>query len=158
MRSTLTDEKRHGRTKKLQNENDRVFSVDETSDLPIWVQLRNRVAYLIRTGYFQPDEQLPSVRGLAADAKINYNTVTKAYRDLELGGLIVSVRGRGMYVRKNAESTDSPEATVDTQVEDCVRQYRTCGMSFSDIRKRIDIITTSIENEAHEAAEEKRGY
>ena len=78
-----------------------VFTVDETSDLPIWVQLRNRIAYLIKTGFFQPGEQLPSVRSMAAEAKINYNTVTKAYRDLELSSLIVSIRGRGMFVQKN---------------------------------------------------------
>lgn len=75
-----------------------LFRVDETSDLPIWAQLRNRMAYLIRTGHFQAGEQLPSVRSLAADAKINYNTVTKAYRDLELSGLIASIRGRGCFI------------------------------------------------------------
>ena len=69
-----------------------VFEVDELSDLPIWVQLRNRIAHLIRTGYFSPGEQLPSVRSLAADAKINYNTVTRAYRDLELSDDIARKR------------------------------------------------------------------
>ena len=81
---------------------DIIFHVDETSDLPIWAQLRNRIAYLIRTGFFAAGDQLPSVRSLAADASINYNTVTKAYRDLELSRLIVSVRGRGMFVQKTS--------------------------------------------------------
>ena len=81
----------------------RIFEVDDTSDLPIWVQLRNRITYLIRTGYFAPGQQLPSIRSLSAEAKINYSTVTKAYRELELAGLIVMVRGRGMYVQKNLE-------------------------------------------------------
>ena len=143
----------------MQNETNMIFTVDETSDLPIWVQLRNRMAYLIRTGHFQPGEQLPSVRSLAADAKINYNTVTKAYRDLELSELIVSVRGRGMYVQKNASSgADAPEEAIDAQVEDCVRQYRACGMGFADIRARIDDIAAAMENETREAAEEKKGY
>ena len=39
----------------------------------MWVQLRNRFVYLIKTGYYEPGEQLPSVRSLAADLSINYN-------------------------------------------------------------------------------------
>ena len=72
----------------MATDKDKIFEVDESSDLPIWVQLRNRITYLIRTGYFKSGDQLPSVRSVAADAGINYNTVTKAYRDLEFAKLI----------------------------------------------------------------------
>ena len=136
-----------------------IFTVDENSDLPIWVQLRNRIAYLIRTGYFEPGEQLPSVRSLSADAKINYNTVTKSYNDLEQSGLIVSVRGRGMYVQKSLKPEQETEgADIDVMVEDCIRRYRMLGMTFSDARERIEGITTRLENESISAADEKRGY
>ena len=50
------------------------FEIDESSGLPVWVQLRNRFVYLIKTGHYQPGDQLPSVRTLAAEAAINYNT------------------------------------------------------------------------------------
>jgi GntR family transcriptional regulator len=136
-----------------------IFSVDDTSDLPIWVQLRNRIAYLIRTGHFEPGEQLPSVRSLSTSAKINYNTVTKAYKDLEQGNLIVSIRGRGMYVQKNVSSNqEGAEAAVDIIVEDCVRQYRSTGMTFEDVRSRMQDIATRLEEEALSAAEEKMEY
>jgi GntR family transcriptional regulator len=141
------------------NYNEIIFSVDDTSDLPIWVQLRNRIAYLIRTGYFEPGEQLPSVRSLSTSAKINYNTVTKAYKDLEQSNLIVSIRGRGMYVQKSiAPSQDTAESAVDIIVEDCVKQYRSIGMTFEDARIRIQDITSRLEEEALSAAEEKREY
>ena len=88
------------------------------------------MAYLIRTGQLKGGEQLPSIRSLAADAKINYNTVTKAYRDLELEKLIVSVRGRGMYVQKNLATDDESSTTaIDAVLEDCVQQYRSLGMT-----------------------------
>ena len=76
----------------------KLFSVDESSQLPIWLQVRNRFAYLIKTGYYRPGDQLPSVRTLAADAAVNYNTVSKAYVDLEHSGSVESVRGRGVFV------------------------------------------------------------
>ena len=142
----------------MNNPDDIIFHVDETSDLPIWAQLRNRIAYLIRTGYFSAGEQLPSVRSLAADASINYNTVTKAYRDLELSGLIVSVRGRGMFVQKNAEADGAEEAAVDALLESCIGQYRSLGMTYAEIRSRIVAIVDDLEDKVREAEEEKRNY
>ncbi len=136
-----------------------IFRVDDTSDLPIWVQLRNRITYLIRTGHFKPGEQLPSIRSLAAEAKINYNTVTKAYRELELAGLVVMVRGRGMYVEKNlAEEAEPDLAAADMLLEDCVRRYRTLGMTFDEIRDRMESFTESLRSEAEDAARTRTGY
>lgn len=135
-----------------------VFRVDETSDLPIWAQLRNRIAYLIRTGFFRAGDQLPSVRSLAADAKINYNTVTKAYRDLELSGLIVSIRGRGMFVQKDVVVSDAEESAIDALLENCIGQYRAKGMSYQEIHERMTIIVGGLEQRTREAEEERESY
>jgi GntR family transcriptional regulator len=139
--------------------NEPIFTVDDSSDLPIWVQLRNRIAYLIRVGFFKPGEQIPSVRSLSTSAKINYTTVTKAYKDLEINGWIVSIRGRGMYVQKNIKTNgESAESAVDIVIEDCVEQYRSAGLTFEDIRSRMRDIVSKLEEEALSAAEEKLEY
>lgn len=137
---------------------DTIFRVDETSDLPIWAQLRNRIAYLIRTGHFQAGDQLPSVRSLAAEAKINYNTVTKAYRDLELAGLIVSVRGRGMFVQKSDDERNEDIEAADALLENCIRQYKAQGMTYREIREHMTAITNELESKAREAEQEKLSY
>ena len=137
----------------------RIFEVDDTSDLPIWVQLRNRITYLIRTGYFAPGQQLPSIRSLSAEAKINYSTVTKAYRELELAGLIVMVRGRGMYVQKNLELEEEPDiVAADLMLEDCIKRYRLGGMTFEEIAQRASAYIESMRKEAAEAAETRIEY
>lgn len=137
----------------------RIFEVDDTSDLPIWVQLRNRITYLIRTGYFAPGQQLPSIRSLSAEAKINYSTVTKAYRELELAGLIVMVRGRGMYVQKNLELEEEPDiVAADLMLEDCIKRYRLGGMTFEEIAQRASAYIESMRKEAAEAAETRMEY
>lgn len=135
-----------------------VFYVDETSDLPIWVQLRNRIAYLIRTGHYAAGEQLPSVRSLAAEASINYNTVTKAYRDLELSGLIVSLRGRGMFVQKKIAFEDDGREAADALMDSCLQQYRSCGMTFQEIRERVISLIEERESTAIKANKERREY
>ena len=137
----------------------RIFEVDDTSDLPIWVQLRNRITYLIRTGYFAPGQQLPSIRSLSAEAKINYSTVTTAYRELELAGLIVMVRGRGMYVQKNLELEEEPDiVAADLMLEDCIKRYRLGGMTFEEIAQRASAYIESMRKEAAEAAETRMEY
>lgn len=138
--------------------NTAIFAVDESSDLPIWVQLRNRISYLIKTNYFKAGTQLPSIRTLAAEAGINYNTVTRSFRDLEQSGLIVSVRGRGMFVRER-DATNKTETTepIDSMLEDCIRRYRSSGMTFEETRGHIDSLVVRMEAEALREASKKRG-
>lgn len=121
----------------MAHEIEQVFVVDESSDLPIWAQLRNRMSFLIRTGKFAANEQLPSVRSVAAQSKINYNTVTKAYRSLEDEGLIVNVRGRGMFVAEHIRAEDGSTSTTDSLLKDCVRRYHALGMGYGDIEKHM---------------------
>ena len=66
------------------------FEVDTTTDVPLWVQLRQRLIHLINSGYFKPGDQLPTVRGLASEISINYNTVNKAYLSLVSDGYLES--------------------------------------------------------------------
>lgn len=131
------------------------FDVDETSDLPIWVQLKNRISYLIRIGYFATGDQLPSIRTLSADACISYDTVAKAYRDLELGGLIRSMRGKGMFVRPQSSVEDENIREANALFDTCIQQYLTAGMTHKDVRQHILGIIDKLE-EATEAANKER--
>ena len=137
---------------------DIICRVEETSDLPIWAQLRNRMAFLIKSGRLVAGEQLPSVRSLAAQAKINYNTVAKAYRDLELSGLIVSIRGRGMFVQRNIDAGNEENAAIDALLENCIGQYRSKGMSYREVRERMIAKVDEMERKAREAERERELY
>ncbi len=125
------------------------FKLDETSGLPVWVQLRNRFIYLIKTGYYKPGEQLPSVRSLAAEISINYNTVSKAYIDLEHSGYVVSVRGSGVFVRETSETVrEDMLSAVDTVLEDAIRRCIAMGMSLDEVRLRILDVAHAMKEES----------
>lgn len=66
--------------------------------VPIYLQIVQQIKYLIACGRLQPGDELPPVRSLAEQLVINPNTVTRAYRDLETAGLVVSQRGKGVFV------------------------------------------------------------
>lgn len=70
-----------------------------TSDgVPIYLQIVNQVKYLVASGRLTPDEELPPIRTLAEQLLINPNTVARAYRELELAGVVTKRRTTGTYV------------------------------------------------------------
>ncbi len=112
------------------------FEIDTTSDVPLWVQLRQRLVYLINSGYFKPGDQLPTVRGLASDISINYNTVNKAYLSLVSDGYLESTRGRGVFVRDlDTEVDEEYTNEIDGVLDDCVTACRELGLSLDDVQK-----------------------
>ena len=72
--------------------------LDFRSHIPIYIQLVERVEHLVATGTLQPGDQLPTVRQLAAELRVNFNTVARAYRLLDEAGVISTQQGRGTYV------------------------------------------------------------
>ena len=108
-----------------------LFEIDETSGIPIWVQLRNRLMYLIDSGRFKDGDRLPTVRALAAQINVNYHTVNKVYTTLEYEGYISSKRGRGAFVCKKPATDEALPG--DTVLADSIRQCLELGMSLDDV-------------------------
>ncbi len=111
------------------------LQVDFRRRTPITEQIRNQIRGLIARGVLRPGDQLPTVRQLAADLRINFNTVARAYRLLEEDGLISVQHGRGTFVLAPA----SPQAeenlkreTLNLLVHDLAAQARDMGFSLED--------------------------
>ena len=110
------------------------FDIDHGSGLPVWIQIKNRIAFLIRSGEYQPGDQLPTVRALALALDISYNTVNRSYIDLEREGFLVTRRGRGTFVSEQAPSNHSAtEREVSLLAGEMVRIAREGGLSDNDI-------------------------
>src|SRR5256885_2170462 len=66
--------------------------------VPIYLQIVNQVKYLVASGRLEPGEELPPIRTLAEQLLINPNTVVRAYRELELAGIVTKRRTAGTFV------------------------------------------------------------
>lgn len=108
------------------------FELDYESGLPIWIQVKNRIGYLIATGEYKEGDRLPTVRALASNLDISYNTVNRAYMDLEREGYITTRKGRGTFV-----SDKWADLTVDSMAEqlcdEMIRVAKSKGMGKDDI-------------------------
>lgn len=117
-----------------------LFEIDDKSSIPIWLQLKNRFIYLIQSGYYLPGDQLPTVRGLAAEIEINYNTVSKVYKSLEEDGYIASKHRQGAFV---CDVSDKPGVSVASTAEIVTTEYiNRClelGMTLEEIEERFRV-------------------
>ena len=110
------------------------ITVDPHSGMPLWLQLRNRLVYLIESGGFAEGEKLPTVRELAVDLGINYNTVSKVYQDIERDGYIVSKRGKGTFVAPRVHKEEAPaKSELEILADEFIRSCAEHGMSGVDI-------------------------
>lgn len=111
------------------------FAIDHNSGLPVWIQIKNRIAYLIGSGAFVSGDRLPTVRALAVDLDISYNTVNRAYMDLEREGYISTRKGRGTFVAERHDlgahtASDSP---IELVIDDMIRVCSNAGLADDDI-------------------------
>jgi GntR family transcriptional regulator len=72
--------------------------ISPSDGVPIYLQIVQQVKYLVSSGRLSPGEELPAIRVLAEKLLINPNTVARAYRELELAGVVVKHRTTGTYV------------------------------------------------------------
>jgi GntR family transcriptional regulator len=81
------------------------IKLDFRSGQPIYVQITDQIRQLVTSGELKVGDQLPTVRQLATELRVNFNTVARAYRMLDEAGLISTQQGRGTYIWE----TPSPE-------------------------------------------------
>jgi GntR family transcriptional regulator len=85
------------------------FVIDLHSGMPVYRQLIDQVRSGVASGSLTAGDQLPTVRQLAVDLAINPNTVMRAYRELELGGLLETHQGTGTFISKKKVEKNSAE-------------------------------------------------
>ncbi|MBK6792355.1 MAG: GntR family transcriptional regulator [Anaerolineales bacterium] len=74
------------------------LQLDFHSGLPIYTQIVNQVQSQLANGILKPGDQLPTVRSLASELRVNFNTVARAYRILDEARIISTQQGRGTYI------------------------------------------------------------
>ena len=74
------------------------WSIDFSSGIPVYKQIINTICTAVSSGTLKKGERLPTIKELTAQLNVNPNTVAKAYRELDLKGVITSKRGNGSFI------------------------------------------------------------
>jgi GntR family transcriptional regulator len=111
------------------------FQLDLHSGVPVYRQVIDQVRGGIASGSLNAGDQLPTVRQLAVDLEINPNTVVRAYRELELGGLLETHQGTGTFI--SAQKMKRRDAQRERQlaqiVSDCVSRAGAAGFTLDEL-------------------------
>jgi GntR family transcriptional regulator len=115
------------------------FRLDLQSGVPVYRQIIDQVRGGIASGALEIGDQLPTVRQLAVDLSINPNTVVRAYRELELGGLLETHQGTGTFI--SAQKLKSGGAERERQlsqiVGDCVSRAGAAGFTVENLIEQL---------------------
>ena len=113
-----------------------MLTIDLEAETPLTDQVADGLCYAIASGQLQPGDALPPIRQLAADLRIHFNTVARAYRALEAIGLVRSSRGRGTRVAASRQAgPDSTEASLRSVFRDALTKARLGGMERAVVER-----------------------
>jgi GntR family transcriptional regulator len=111
------------------------FQLDLHSGMPVYRQIIDQVRGGMAAGQLMPGDQLPTVRQLAVDLAINPNTVVRAYRELELGGLLETHQGTGTFIgtQKIKRADAERERQLAQIVADTVSRAGAAGFTVDEL-------------------------
>jgi len=123
------------------------WTINPDDPIPIGEQITFRILYAIARGVYQPGDKLPTVREVAARLRVNPNTVSRAYRDLERDGVLASRRGTGVFVQEGALDTaiERRQALILTRCERALGEALDAGLEPGEIQ---DVVIEALKRAA----------
>ena len=128
------------------------INLDFRSDEPLYLQIARQVEQLVSRGTLMPGNQLPTVRELATELRINFNTVSRSYRLLDEAGLISTQRGRGTFIWEPAPMA-AGQVLREQSLQDATQRYldEAHQLGYED-REILDFIMTTLKSHDAEAS------
>jgi len=111
------------------------FLIDTKSGVPFYRQIIEQIKFGIARSELAPGDRLPTVRQLAVDLSINPNTVIRAYRELEIEGVLDTQQGSGTFVGQQKPGIDRLEKQrmLDQILTDLLARASSYGLSLEDV-------------------------
>jgi GntR family transcriptional regulator len=118
------------------------FLLDLHSGVPVYRQIIDQVRGAMASGALTAGNQLPTVRQLAVDLAINPNTVVRAYKELELSGLLETHQGTGTFIsaQKLQRSDVERERQLGQIVADAVARAGAAGFTIDDLLRQLRLL------------------
>ena len=111
------------------------IAIDIKSGVPFYRQIIEQIKFAIASGELEPGDRLPTVRQLAVDLSINPNTVIRAYRELEIEGVLDTQQGSGTFVGNEKPEVNRLEKQrmLDQILTELLARASSYGLSLDDV-------------------------
>jgi GntR family transcriptional regulator len=115
-----------------------LFRVNQSSGIPLYLQLVEQVKHAIEMGALRPGEQLPTIRKVAEDLVMNPNTVARAYRELEYAGIVEVKHGAGAFVSHSATGPTRVLRKAQAVAQTAIERLAALGLTEEEIRRLVE--------------------
>jgi GntR family transcriptional regulator len=114
--------------------------ISANDGVAIYLQIVNQIKYLVASGRLSPGEELPPIRVLAEQLLVNPNTVARAYRELELAGMVEKRRTAGTYVSDQGSPLARRERLkiLTGRIDALLAESRQMDISFEDLSRMLE--------------------
>jgi GntR family transcriptional regulator len=126
-----------------------IFRLNQSSGIPLYLQLMEQVKHAVETGALREGDQLPTIRKLAEDLVMNPNTVVRAYRELEHEGVLELKHGSGAFIKESTIGRASLIRKAQTVTQSTIERLMSLGLTEDELRR-------VFENELAQARAERR--
>jgi GntR family transcriptional regulator len=122
------------------------FGLDLHSGVPVYRQIIDQVTGGMAAGAFQAGDQLPTVRQLAVDLSINPNTVIRAYRELEIRGVLETEQGTGTFISRKKVQRDDVERQrrLNQLVGEFVARGGSAGFTVQELLEQLQELPSEV--------------
>lgn len=113
--------------------------ISASDGVPIYLQVANQIKYLVASGRLVAGEELPPIRVLAEKLVVNPNTIARAYRELEVAGIVEKRRTAGTYVSDQGSPLARRERMkiLSDRVDQLLAEAGQMHVSFDDVLKLV---------------------
>lgn len=119
--------------------------IDHNSKTPLYEQIKVQILSLITSGALSPGDKLPSLRTLAAELSLNFNTIKKVFAQLEADGVIITVQGKGCFVADTARENRAVLDRAENALKEALAVARASGLSRETATRILTEVYTDIE-------------
>lgn len=114
------------------------FIVSRTDPRPLYLQIKEQIQHRIAVGELEPGDEIPSIRALAAGARVSVITIKRAYLELELEGVIQTRHGRGSFVAEGVRLDETlKRKELDQHLEAAARLAALLRLTDDELAQRL---------------------
>ena len=115
-----------------------IFRLNQSSGIPLYLQLMEQVKHAVETGALREGDQLPTIRKVAEDLVMNPNTVVRAYRELEHEGVLELKHGSGAFIKESGGGRTGVIRKARAVVQSAVERLMLLGLTEDELRRAFE--------------------
>lgn len=124
------------------------ITISQADRRPMYLQIMEQIRHLVAIGDWEPGEEIPSIRSLAASTRVSVITVKRAYLELERAGVITTRQGRGTFVATDVDlSQKLREQELDERLAEAAAVALELGLTESELAARLGDVVRRMDTE-----------